>query len=164
MVDKGLGLDQTKPGKTLNKELIEMQEKHKKEIDQMAANMKRAIAEKDEEWIDALAENQRDFQDNIDSGNEQIEELRTNMNNVKQEREEEFRRIQAELKQTAMEYERKVKEWENYKANNAVMARASSTVAQKTTITQLDVSLSPKKDLNTPPPWRYILAANTSED
>lgn len=118
MVNKGLDLDETLAGQSLNRELIEQRKKHQQEMKILEADMRKAIAERDEESVEAIAQMQREFQNKIDQGNKDVQDLQTSLENLKEERDREFKKIQDELKERAEEYARREQEWNDYKESN----------------------------------------------
>lgn len=120
MVNKGLDLDETLAGQSLNRELIEQQRKHREEMKHLEAEMRKAIAEKDEESVEAIAQMQKNFQDKINQGNKDVQDLQASLQNLKEERDREMLKIQEELEERAAYYKKKEEEWDLYQKNNAI--------------------------------------------
>jgi hypothetical protein len=118
MVNKGLDLDETLAGQSLNRELIEQRKKHQQEMKILEADMRKAIAERDEESVEAIAQMQKEFQDKINQGNKDVQDLQASLENLKEERDREFKKIQDELKERAEDYARREQEWTEYKESN----------------------------------------------
>jgi len=119
MVNKGLDLDETLAGQSLNRELIEQRKKHQQEMKILEADMRKAIAEKDEESVEAIAQMQKEFQDKINQGNKDVRDLQASLENLKEERDTEMKKIQEELAERAADYARREKEWQDYRDANS---------------------------------------------
>jgi hypothetical protein len=119
MVNKGLDLDETLAGQSLNRELIEQRKKHQQEMKILEADMRKAIAARDEESVEAIAQMQKEFQDKINQGNKDVQDLQASLENLKEERDREFKKIQDELKERAEEYAKREQEWNDFKESNS---------------------------------------------
>jgi len=62
---EGKTLAETKTGRQINKELIEWQEKAKKEMDQVKADMQQAIKDKDEDMKKMIADEQKKLEERM---------------------------------------------------------------------------------------------------
>jgi type I site-specific restriction-modification system R (restriction) subunit len=120
MVNKGLDLDETPAGRSLNKELIEQREKDKKEMERLEEDMRQAIIDKDEELIRVTAHLQDQFQEKIEKGDKNIRDLQASLENLKEERDKELKKIQQELQERAEQLAIREKEWQEYRASNTV--------------------------------------------
>lgn len=118
MVNKGLDLDETLAGQSLNRDLIEQRKKHQQEMKILEADMRKAIDQKDEEAVEAIAQMQKEFQDKINQGNKDVLDLQASLESLKEERDREFKKIQDEFKERAEEYARQEEEWKKYKESN----------------------------------------------
>ena len=107
MVDEKKDLDRTAAGQEVNAEMNKQREALERRIDQTKEEMNKALALKDQKWVEELASDQEKYQTQINETKTAQEEMKINMAKIFAEKEEQYKKSIKEMDDKLQDLEEK---------------------------------------------------------
>ena len=110
LVDEKKDLNRTEAGQEVNAEMNKQREALERRIDQTKEEMSKALALKDQKWVEELASDQEKYQRQINETKTAQEEMKLNMAKIFAEKEEQYKKSIKEMDDKLQVLEEKRKE------------------------------------------------------
>jgi hypothetical protein len=110
LIDQHRDLNDTDAAQALQSELIAERKRFESKLADLKQDMEFAIQEKDEHWQKQIKEEQAKYQADIEKTHEETRKLKTNLEKISKEKDEQYRKLQEEMTQQHLRYEKQVKE------------------------------------------------------
>lgn len=103
LIDRQMNLFDTNAGRALQAELIEERQRSEKRLAELKEDMELALKDKDERWQKQIEGDRARFEAGIQKGYADMEDLKTNMKKMAEEKEAQIRAMEAEIERGACE-------------------------------------------------------------